>query len=144
MLLQANSFINFFFASGDLRDMVPVQNSSIILVVADSGFANLCDDPNAYVLRLKKILGERALDKLTIMTVSGRYGIGLLAEDIKVVEVDDKNKTMFSQTLENVSGIFDELLAITNTSQDNFINAAKEVMGNASKTITTFGYPRKK
>lgn len=125
--------------------MVPVQNSSIILVVVDSGFANLCEDPSAYVTRLKDILGKRSLDKLTIMTVSGRYGLSSVAEDIKAVDVDDKNKTMFSQTLENVSGIFDELLVITNSSNDNFIQAAREVMGNASKTITTFGYtPRKK
>lgn len=126
--------------------MVPVQNSSIILVVADSGFVNLCDDPNAYVIRLKKILGERSTEKLTLMTVTGKYGLGNVTEaaDIRAVEVDDKNKTIFSQTLENVSGIFDEMLVITNTTQDNFIQAAKEVMSNASKTITTFGYIRKK
>lgn len=123
--------------------MAPVQSSSVILVVVDGNFSKQCNEPDAYVTRLKKILGERTTDTITIMTVSGNYGLGGVDSGIKAVAVDDKNKTLFGQTLENISSIFDELLAITNTLHDPYINAAKDVMGNAGKTITTFGYQRK-
>ena len=122
--------------------MVPVQSSNVILVVADSNFANLCKDPDEYVKRLRTVLGERSSNTV-IMTVSGRYGISSVDSQVKVLTIDDKNKTVFGQTLENVAGMFDELLAVTNTVSDPFILAAKEVLGNAQKTITTFGYQRK-
>lgn len=120
----------------------PVESSNIILVVADSNFAHLCKDPNEYVTRLRNVLGQRQKD-VTLMTVSGRYGISAVDSTIKVLNVDDKNKTAFGQTLENVASMFDELLAVTNTVSDPFICVAKEVLGNAQKTITTFGYQRK-
>lgn len=122
--------------------MVPVQSSNVILVVTDSNFANLCKDPDEYIKRLRTVLGERS-SNVVLMTVSGRYGIGAIDNQIKVLSVDDKNKTVFGQTLENIAGMFDELLAVTNTVSDPFILAAKEVLGNAQKTITTFGYTRK-
>lgn len=122
--------------------MVPVQSSNVILVVADSNFANLCKDPDEYVKRLRTVLADRSSNSV-IMTVSGRYGISSVDAQVKVLTVDDKNKTVFGQTLENIAGMFDELLAVTNTVSDPFILAAKEVLGNANKTITTFGYQRK-
>jgi len=123
--------------------MTPVQSSNVVLVVADSNFVNLCKDPAEYVTRLKKVLGERANGSVTVMTVSGKYGLGNVDETLGIIPVDDKNKTVFGQTLENMCTVFDELLAVTNSTNDSFISTAKEVVGNASKTITTFGYPRK-
>jgi hypothetical protein len=120
----------------------PVQSSNIILVVADSNFANLCKDPTEYITRLRTILGQRQ-NEVTLMTVSGRYGISGVDASVKVLPIDDKNKTAFGQNLENVASMFDELLALTNTVSDPFISVAKEVLGNAQKTITTFGYQRK-
>lgn len=122
--------------------MVPVQSSNVILVIADSNFANLCKNPDEYVTRLRTVLGQRS-SNVVLMTVSGRYGISGVDNQVKALAVDDKNKTVFGQTLENIAGMFDELLAVTNSVSDPFILAAKEVLGNAQKTITTFGYERK-
>lgn len=122
--------------------MTPVQSSNVILVVADSNFCNLCKDPAEYVSRLHKVLSERQ-SAYTLMTVSGRYGINAIDTTLTPLPVDDKNKTVFGQTLENVSGLFDELLVLSNTLSDPYINVAKETMGNVQKTITTYGYPRK-
>lgn len=122
--------------------MTPVISSSVILVVADSNFINLCKDPASYLARLRTILGQRSTN-VTIMTVSGRYGVSTIDETFKALSVDDKNKTVFGQTLENVAGMVDELLAVSNVSGDPFISAAKEVLGNAHKTITTYKYERK-
>lgn len=122
--------------------MTPVISSSVILVVADSNFVNLCKDPADYLTRLRTILGQRSTN-VTVMTVSGRYGVNSIDTAFKQLTVDDKNKTVFGQTLENVAGIVDELLVVTNTASDPFMTAAKEVLGNAHKTITTYKYERK-
>jgi len=122
--------------------MTPVISSSVVLVVADSNFINLCKDPSEYLTRLRTILGKRSTN-VTVMTVTGRYGVNSIDTAFKQLAVDDKNKTVFGQTLENVAGIVDELLVVTNTASDPFMSAAKEVLGNAQKTITTFGYERK-
>lgn len=122
--------------------MTPVQSSNVILVVADSRFCDLCHNPDEYVSRLHKVLSERQT-AYTMMTVTGRYGINTIDPGLTSLAVDDKNKTVFGQTLENISGLFDELLVLSNTVGDPFINVAKETMGNVHKTITTYGYPRK-
>lgn len=122
--------------------MAPIQGSNVILVVADSNFINLCKDPSEYITRLRNVLGQRQ-SNITLMTVSGRYGISSVDSSVTALSVDDKNKTAFGQTLENIAGMFDELLALTNTVSDPYILTAKEVLGNAQKTITTFGYQRK-
>ena len=122
--------------------MVPVESSSVVLVITDSNFANLCSNPDDYVKRLRTVLGQRS-SNVVLMTISGRYGLANVDAQMKALSVDDKNKTVFGQTLENIAGMFDELLAVTNTVSDPFILAAKEVLGNANKTITTFGYERK-
>lgn len=122
--------------------MTPVQSSNVILVIADSNFGNLCKDVDDYVKRLHKVLSERQ-SAYTLMTVSGRYGLHAVDTSLTALPVDDKNKTVFGQTLENVSGLFDELLVLTNTVSDPYISVAKETMGNALKTVTTYGYTRK-
>ena len=123
--------------------MVPIQSSKVVLVVTDSGFNGLCADPVDYLARLHKHFETRS-DPVTLMTVSGKYGLSSVDNKFIVVSVDDKNKTIFGQTLENVASMFDELLAVTNSISDPYILVAKEVLGNAGKTITTFGYERKK
>lgn len=122
--------------------MTPVQSNNVILVVADSNFYTLCHLPAEYMSRLHKVLSERQ-SAYTLMTVSGKYGLNSVDSTLTSLPVDDKNKTVFGQTLENLSGLFDELLVLSNTLGDPFINVAKETMGNAHKTITTYGYPRK-
>ncbi|MNG46976.1 hypothetical protein D3C79_48430 [compost metagenome] len=122
--------------------MTPVQSSNVILVVADSNFCSLCENVDDYIVRLHKVLSDRQ-SAYTLMTVSGKYGISALDETVSALPVDDKNKTVFGQNLENISGLFDELLVLTNTVSDPYINVAKEAMGNAHKTITTYGYRRK-
>lgn len=122
--------------------MTPVISSSVVLVVADSNFVSLCKDSVEYLARLRKILGDRTTN-VTVMTVSGRYGVNSIDNSFKQLIVDDKNKTVFGQTLENVAGMVDELLVVSNVSGDPFISAAKEVLGNAQKTITTYRYERK-
>lgn len=123
--------------------MEAVNSGNVVLVVSDSNFVNLCRDPSDYVLRLKKIISERKSGGATIMTVSGRYGLSNIDPTIGVIQVDDKNKTLFGQTLENVAPFFDELLVVTISSSDPYILAAKEVVTNSHKTLTQYGYNRR-
>jgi len=84
--------------------MTPVISSSVVLVVADSGFVSLCKNPIDYLTRLRTILGKRSTN-VTVMTVSGRYGVSTIDEAFKALAVDDKNKTVFGQTLETWPGL---------------------------------------
>lgn len=123
--------------------MDAVISPSVILVIADSNFVNLCVNPVEYLVRLKTFIDQRPGNGAKLYTVTGKYGVGHIDSSIEVVQLDDRNKTIFGQTLENCSMLFDELLTITVSPTDPFIATAKEVMLNASKTITQYGYNRK-
>ena len=118
------------------------QPSSIVLILADSNFINVCDNANAYVERLKELLSKR-VNNMIIYTVSGRYGLSQVDKSIPVIEVDDRNKTIFSQTLENSSMVFDEMIAVSIVPTDPFMTVAREVLTKANKTITQYRYQRK-
>lgn len=123
--------------------MEAVDGNSVVLLVADSNFVNLCNDPAGYVERLKNLINKRGDGNVQIMTISGRYGLSGVDKDIRVIEVDDKNKTLFGQHLENISMFFDELLVVTISPTDSYMLVAKEVVTNACKTFTQYGYQRK-
>lgn len=123
--------------------MEPVECSTTILVVADSNFNNLCQDPQGYVRRLKERVAELRSGNTHLYTVSGRYGLSNVDASLPVIEVNDRNKTLFSQTLENSSMFFDELMAISIAEEDQFIKSAREVVTSANKTFTHYKYPRK-
>jgi len=119
------------------------QCGNVVLVVADSNFINLCADPFTYMANLKAKLAERSAEGITMFTVSGKYGLGNVDESIQVIPVDDKNKTVFGQTLENVTMLFDRLVTITIAQNDPFLSMACEVVTNANKPYTKYGYLRK-
>lgn len=127
-------------------DVIPAEATpiaSIILVVADSNFANLCKDPVEYVSLLKeRVLAKRQGDAM-LYTVTGKYGISNIDKTIPTLDVEDRNKTLFSQTLENSTMLFDELMVISIHENDPYILAAKEVVTTASKTSTHYKYERK-
>lgn len=118
----------------------PIGNT--VLVIVDTNFNNLCKDPQEYVSRLKVIFGKRG-NNTRLVTVSGRYGLGAVDKSLSAISVDDKNKTLFGQTLENISMVFDELLIITINPSDPYLLAAKEVVTNSNKTITQYAYSRR-
>lgn len=119
-----------------------VKCSTVILVVADSNFINLCKDPFVYVKLLKDRVAQ-VHENSVIHTISGKYGIANIDPTIPVVDINDRNKTLFSQTLENSSMFFDELMAISTVDKDPYIESAKEVVTTANKTFTHYRYPRK-
>lgn len=129
----------------EVTDHAPIslESSTIILVVADSNFINLCKDPHGYVQLLKTRVSTLFDNNACIYTVSGKYGIANIDDTIPVIDVNDRNKTLFSQTLENSSMFFDQLMAISTVERDPYIESAKEVMTTANKTFTQYGYPRK-
>jgi len=124
--------------------MDPIEvPSTTILVVADSNFINLCKDPHTYVETLKVRVAELHNGTAVIHTVSGKYGIANIDNSIPIIEVNDRNKTLFSQTLENASMFFDELMAISTVEKDPYIESAREVVTSGNKTFTHYRYPRK-
>lgn len=114
-----------------------------MLVIADSNFINLCKNPDEYMTRLKEALKKRREQGVDLYTVSGRYGLGNVDKDLVTIDVQDKNKTIFMQTLENNAPFFDELLILSVAPEDNYINAAREVMTQLNKSFTHYRYDRK-
>mgnify|MGYP000959189736 CR=1 FL=1 len=114
-----------------------------MLVIADSNFINLCKNPDEYMTRLKEALKKRREQGVDLYTVSGRYGLGNIDKELITIDVQDKNKTIFMQTLENNAPFFDELLILSVAPEDNYINAAREVMTQLNKSFTHYRYDRK-
>lgn len=113
-----------------------------VLVIADSNFVNICKDPQDYVTRLKSIIAGRG-KSTRLVTITGRYGLSNVDSSINAIQVEDKNKTLFGQHLENISMVFDELLIVTLNPTDPYVLAAKEVVTNSNKTITQYAYARR-
>jgi len=114
-----------------------------ILVVVERNFINLCLDPEEYITTFKDKVTARSDNKASFFTVSGYYGLGNVDTTIPLIDVMDKNKTMFRQMLENSAQLFDEVVVITSVPDDPYIESAREVATVTSKTFTRYGYPRK-
>ena len=115
-----------------------------LLVIVDSNFINLCKDAKAYIERLKLVTQNRFGNKpINLYTVSGRYGINHIDETVISIEVNDKNKTVFTQTLENASLMFDELIVVSVVTGDSYIDGAKEIVSTLNKSCTHYRYERK-
>lgn len=123
--------------------MEPIACASVILVLADSNFINLCKNPTEYIGLLKQRVMEAREGNATLYTVTGKYGINHIDSSVPTLEINDRNKTSFSQTLENSTMLFDELLIISINESDPYMLAAKEVSTTASKTSTHYRYERK-
>jgi len=123
--------------------MEPTEQRINILVVVESNFINLCRDPQDYVSNFKDKVVAMSDNKASLFTVTGRYGLTNVDNTIPAIDVMDKNKTMFRQMLENSSTLFDEVVVITSVPDDPYIESAREVATNTSKTFTRYGYPRK-
>ena len=124
--------------------VLPTSLPTSILVIADSNFINLCQDPEQYLDKLKTVVGSRKEEGVVLYTVPGKYGIHNLDKNVaELPNVQDKNKTVFMQTLENSNLMFDELLIVSIAEEDNYINGAKEVMTSLNKSFTHYRYQRK-
>lgn len=115
-----------------------------ILVVADSSFNSSCTDPGEYVQRLKKVLTDRVGERLVLKTIDSKYGMLNTDPAMDHFKIEDKNKTSFVQTVENVSGFIDELLVISVINNDPFLDGLCESLGrNKNKKVTRYNYVRK-
>lgn len=124
--------------------VIPTTLPVSLLVIADSNFINICNDPNAYLEKLKNVVEQkRGKENVVLYTVPGKYGISSLDKEMDNIPVQDKNKTVFMQTLENMANMFDELLIVSIAEEDIFIKGAKEVMTTLNKSFTHYRYARK-
>lgn len=123
--------------------VLPTTLPTSLLVIADSNFVNICQNPDEYFEKLKTVVGKHAENGVVLYTVPGKYGINSLDKEIEAIPVVDRNKTVFMQTLENSASMYDELLIVSIAEEDNFINGAIEVMTNLNKSITHYRYNRK-
>lgn len=114
-----------------------------VLVLCDSGFIHLCDNPYDYVTKLKDVLAKRYPDGVNVITVGGKFGLSNVDADMKALEVEDKNKTVFGQSIENISGHFNEMILATISGYDAFLDAASEAASAQSKTIMWYKYVRR-
>ena len=114
-----------------------------VLVICDSNFANLCVGPDEYVVRLREVIRKRVGGEVNIVTVSGRYGLSNVEAELPTIDVEDRNKTLFIQTVENHAPAFDELQIVSITDTDPFIEGVAESMSGLHKNITRYKYNRR-
>lgn len=117
--------------------------STTVLVICDSNFQNLCDDPEEYVDRLIGVLKKLHGDDVSIKTVTGKYGFSKVTDLFEPLEVEDRNKTVFVQTIENNTGYFDLLLIVSLSNTDPYLEGVADCMFDHSKDIIRYSYKRK-
>ncbi|AGB07118.1 hypothetical protein [Vibrio phage VP4B] len=118
-------------------------NTQNILVICDSGFGNLCETPISYIERLKTIIAERTNNDYALHTVSGKYGLGDLEPEVNTLEIEDRNKTSFVQTIENMTELANELIIISIVDHDPYIEALAAALSERCITIRRYKYQRK-
>lgn len=114
----------------------------ITLVITDGIFGNKCDDSAAYVARLKLKLAENKSRETVLVSVVGNRGICDIDSSIEALDLDTKNKTQFTQSMENNVTLFDELLIIK-SADDMFLSGARQTATELNKPFFMFGYARK-
>lgn len=137
MEVQTTPLIPNLFSTGVL------PTGKTILVLTDSNFRNKCLGHEDYVDRLKDVLVKQHGENVSILTPEGRYGLGHTNDVIKSVEVDDRSKTTFVQSLENINNLFDECVLISLFVNDNYLIGAREIITENNKSITHFRYQSK-
>lgn len=118
-------------------------NTQNILIICDSGFGNLCDSPLDYLTRLKGIIGERTNNDYLLHTVTGKYGLSEVDPSIQTLEIEDRNKTSFVQTIENMVDQTSELIIISLVDYDAHIEALASALSERCITIRRYKYARK-
>lgn len=118
-------------------------NTKNILVICDSGFGTLCAEPQDYLSRLKGVVSDRTNSDFKFHTVSGKYGIGDLDQDVEVLSIEDRNKTSFVQTIENLVDRTSELIIISIAEHDAHIEALASALSERCITIRRYKYERK-
>lgn len=114
-----------------------------VMVISDSNFHNLCNLPEEYVSKLHKVIKNRLGENTRVVTVNGRYGLSKVNSDMTTYEVEDRNKTLFVQTIENNVNYFDELVIVSLTNTDPFIEGVADCMLNHHKNIVRYAYKRR-
>lgn len=114
-----------------------------ILVICDSGFSNVCKDPEDYIKRLHQMVGGRTNNDYQLHTVSGKYGIGDVDQNVQVMDIEDRNKTSFVQTIENMAELTSELIVISIVDFDAHIEALVSALSERCITIRRYKYVRK-
>lgn len=108
-----------------------------VLIVAEPDFLNKGKDTDAYLSKLSMILTKRAGDSVfRPVTITGNYGLSM---DVKI-EVDDRNKTAFSKSLEDHLVQFDDIVLITNFEKDPFLDVLSTRASELSKPVTVYNY----
>lgn len=115
-----------------------LNKSKNILIIFDSGFKNLCKDPEDYLTRLKALLRTMSSNSV-FHTVSGKHGYQG-DNELNVLEIEDKNKTMFVQTIENLSDQTDELVIVSIVESDPFIDALMNNLDERHVCIRRYKY----
>ncbi|AUR81077.1 hypothetical protein FDJ25_gp198 [Vibrio phage Aphrodite1] len=118
-------------------------NTQNILIICDSGFDKLCSNPEDYVSRLKQVVTGRTGTDCELNTVSGKYGLGNIDAEINVLEIEDRNKTSFVQTIENLADRTNELIIISIMDHDAHIEALASALSERCITIRRYKYERK-
>lgn len=114
-----------------------------ILILADNGFVNLCNDPHAYIKHLKQVLFNRLGNDALLNTIKGKYGLSNLDSELNVLPTEDKNKTLFIQSIELLKNQINELLIISLVETDPYLEGVANSLGDLGVTITRYKYIRK-
>lgn len=114
-----------------------------ILIIADYEFKNDNVDKEKYIPKLYEVINKKHSNKNIILkTVTGRYTLGLDL-NLKLIEVDDRNKTSFVKSLNDSIDKIDEVIMITNFPKEPFLETLQNQLNENGIGMSIYGYETK-
>lgn len=112
-----------------------------VLVVVEPEFQHTVKDMEAYRATLQKFLGQRAGETpLRVVTVEGKFGFA----GFEAMPTDDRNKTAFVKTVDDYLTQLNEIVIVTNFENHPYFDALNTRATEASKTVSVYGYEKRK
>lgn len=109
------------------------------LILCDTNFNNVCEDPIGYLTKLEKVIKSNYGENSTLNTITGKRGLTAVDYEIDSLEIFEKNKTVFKESFEEHMNKFDYLILLT-LKEDQYLGAISDLCSEYRKTIIRYKY----
>lgn len=111
-----------------------------VLIISDHGFEHRIHNLKEYSQKLLEFIVKRTKGKsLSFKTVSGKYMFYPNC-GIPTIEIEDRTKTVFTNSIIDNLGKIDEIIIITNHPDEPFLESLQNKIGEVKKSLTIYSY----
>lgn len=118
--------------------MMMMRPKHVALVISDGRFIQTGQDIELYLQKLFRFIHTKEEGKeVVVMTVTGKYGI---SSDLPVLNVDDKNKSVFANIIVDRINYFNEIIFISNCKKEPYLYHLRSKLQEEEIPTSVFNY----